>query len=94
MITREAEQKYLIEYIKRKNPINYDAIAPRGERTIDEMISLVTGLHDITEEDKKARVNETDRIGKMVKVRLHQKPFNTSIIMSIINLFKSGRLLT
>jgi hypothetical protein len=68
LITRESEQKKLIEFIEQKNPADFKALVPSGERTDDEMINLVTGLHDVTEDAKQARKCEIDRIGQMVKV--------------------------
>jgi hypothetical protein len=68
LITREFEQQKFIKYIKEKNPDKYEALLPSKKRKIDDMINLVTGLHDRTEEAKLARKDEIKRIGDMVKV--------------------------
>ncbi|CAF3189831.1 unnamed protein product [Rotaria sp. Silwood2] len=68
LITREFEQQKFINYILKRNPDKYEALLPSEQRKIDDMLNLVTGLHDVTEESKLARRHEVERIGDMVKV--------------------------
>lgn len=70
LITREFEQQKFIKYISQQCPDVYETLLPRDEREIDDMINLVTGLHDVTDEAKLARKNEIQKIGIMVKVRI------------------------
>ncbi|CAF4602589.1 unnamed protein product, partial [Didymodactylos carnosus] len=67
LITCECEQQKFIKFIEQRNPRVYQAILPNSERTVDEMINLVIGLHDITEESKQTRQYEVKRIGNMAK---------------------------
>ncbi|CAF1611697.1 unnamed protein product, partial [Didymodactylos carnosus] len=67
LITCECEQQKFIKFIEQRNPRVYQALLPNSERTVDEMINLVTGLHDITEESKQTRQYEVKRIGNMAK---------------------------
>lgn len=68
LITREFEQQKFIKYIAEQRPKEYKALLPNEERKIDDMINLMTGLHDDTEELKVMRQKEIHRIGDMVKV--------------------------
>ncbi len=68
LITQEFEQQKFIKYISQKCPHVYETLLPSDQRKIDDMINLVTGLHDITPEAKSARKDEIEKIGTMVKV--------------------------
>ncbi|CAF3989486.1 unnamed protein product [Adineta steineri] len=59
LITHELVQQKFMKFIKQRNPGAYLTILPNNKRTVDEMIELVTGLHDATKESKEARKTET-----------------------------------
>ena len=68
LITREFEQQKFIKYISNRNPREYEALLPSSEREIDDMLHLLIGLHDNTDELKSARKDEIRKIGDMLKV--------------------------
>ena len=70
LITREFEQQKFIQHILKRHADNYEPLLPSRQRRFDDMINLVIGLHDVTEESKLAHKNEVKRIDEMVKVCL------------------------